>query len=110
MLHTILNPFILLLAFTTSVGVIVHDTQIDRATMFALTVPATIIGYAGLDTAIRSGDAHVHVERVSGPRHLSVLRSTLPRLQPRDDDQRYIQNKKMNFDGGTDANSLWPSV
>lgn len=109
MLNTIINPFIMLFALFTTTGVLVHDTQIDRAAMFAITVPAAIIGYAGLDTAIKSGDAHTHVERVSGPKHLNTLRATLPRIQPRDDDRRYLQNKKIYF-GGADGTSIWPSV
>ena len=83
-----------------------HDTQLDRATTVALALPvATVAMYAGVDSAIKSGDAHVHVEKASAP----AFRSAVPRLQPRDDDRRYLLNKKVYF-GGADANGLWPSV
>lgn len=109
MLHTLFNPFIITFTLATTTGVLVHDTQLDRAAMFALATPIAIIGYAGIDNAIKNGDSHTHVERVSAPKHIAAFRTNLPRLQPRDDDRRYLQNKKIYF-GGADSTGLWPST
>jgi hypothetical protein len=108
MLRTIFNPLLIGLTLFTTVGVLVHDTQLDRATTVAVALPAAVAGFA-LDTVLKSGDAHTHVERVSAPKQFSLLRATLPRVQPRDNDRVYIQHKKAYFAGG-ETTSLWPSV
>lgn len=108
MLRTIINPILLGLTLFTTVGVLVHDTQLDRATTVAVALPTVMAGFA-VDSLLKSGDGHPHVERVSGPKQFSSLRATLPRLQPRDNDRGYVQHKKVYFGGG-ETTSLWPSV
>jgi len=110
MYQALFNPLIVALTFATTFGVLVHDMKIDRATTVALALPAAIISYAAVDAGLKTGDnSHIHVERFSVTKHLSSLRSPLPRLQPRDDDLRNLSNKKVYIDG-SDAVSLWPSV
>jgi len=108
MLPTI-NTIPLVFTLLTAFGVMVHDTKIDSATSLALTAPIALVTYASVDALMKSGDSHVHVEKISGPKQLSNLKVTTPRIQPRDDDRRYIQTKKVFF-GGSDNVSLWPSV
>lgn len=108
MLQNLISPIALFISLTTSVGILMHDTQIDRATTVALALPTAVMSLAAVDTAIKFGDAHTHVER-AGIKHLSAFRTNVPRLQPRDDDFRFLQNKKSFLDG-SDSTSLWPSV
>ena len=103
------NPAPLLFTLTTMFGVLVHDTQIDKATIVAITIPAAYVSYAAVDAVNKSGDAHTHVERVSYNNRLNALRSPIQRLQPRDDDLPYMQAKKVHLGGGENT-SLWPSV
>lgn len=109
MLQTSINSLIVTFTLATSFGVLVHDTQVDRAASLALALPTALVTYAAVDTAIKYGDAHVHVERVSGPKHLSDVRNSIPRLNPRDDEHPYYLSKKMAF-GDNDSIGLWPSI
>lgn len=109
MFPLIINPLPLIFTIATTVGVLVHDMQIDRATTVALALPTALATFAAVDSLTKSGEQHVHVERANMPNQLGALRTTLPRVQPRDDDRRYIQSKKLYF-GTTDSGYLWPSV
>ena len=104
-----MNPLPLALIFTTAFGVLMHDTQLDQAAATALAPPVMLATYAAADVASKSGGDHTHVEKVSVHSQLGALRANVPRIQPRDDDRRYIQTKKVIYSGG-DANSFWPSV
>jgi len=104
----LLNPLPLIFTIATTFGVLVHDTQIDRAALVAA-VPVSFATFAAVDVLTKSGESHVHVERTHGPNTLASLRIAVPRVQPRDDDRRYIQTKKLYL-GASDAVSLWPSV
>jgi len=109
MISLLINPAALAFTVTAAFGVLVHDTQVDRATTFALAATSSFVSLAVIDAGLKSGDAHVHVERASAPRHISALRATLPRVQPRDDDRRYLQSKRLYFGTG-ESNYIWPSV
>ncbi len=109
MFPTLINPLAMTFTIATTFGVLVHDTQIDRASMLAITVPSAYISYAAVDSVNKSSEQHVHVERVSAPAHFAGMNRSTPRIQPRDDDRRYIQSKKLNF-GTMGSGYLWPSV
>ena len=97
------------LSFFTLLGVVVHDMHVDRATMAAIALPA-IVATAGAAAYISSSD-HTHVERVAFARHMTPLHSSLPKLQPpKDDERRYILNKKVYVSGGDSQGYFWPSV
>jgi hypothetical protein len=109
MLPFTINPLPLVFTFAATFGVLVHDTQIDRATTVALALPTAFATFAAVDSAIKSSEHHVHVERVSAPSNLANLRLSIPRMQPRDDDRRYVQSKKIAF-GSMDSGYIWPST
>lgn len=99
---------------TTLVGILMHDMHIDKATTVAMVAPA-VAAATGAAMAYEkvaiSQNYHTHVERASLPKVSTQFRSSLPNIQPpRDDDRRYIQNKKLMYMGGGDAVTLWPSV
>lgn len=105
MLQTFINPLLIGVTISTTFGVLVHDTQLDRAATLAI-IPAALATYAAVD--IKSDGGHNHVERVSGPK-LNALRATVPRVQPRDDNRNYLLTKS-GYAGDLDATRLWPSV
>lgn len=110
MLPLLINPLPLIFTITATFGVLVHDTQIDRATTVALTVPTAFASFVAIDSALKSGEQHVHVERVSMPQHLAALRSNLPRTISRDDDERrHINEKSIQYRSGG-GSYLWPSI
>jgi hypothetical protein len=109
MFQQIINPLALTVSVITAVGVLFHDTQMDRAAAVALALPSAVMVYAGADNAIKYTDGHTHAERTSAPSHIAGLRATLPRVQPRDDDRRHLGLKRVDA-GNLDATSLWPSV
>ncbi len=94
----------------TTLGILSHEMHIDRAATVAVTVTVAAVSVGALEKVI-SQNYHTHVERASLPKVNPAFRSSLPNIQPpRDDDRRYIQNKKLMYMGGGDAMSLWPSV
>ncbi len=107
-MSSIIKPLALLFTLATTVGVLVHDTQLDRATLAAV-VPVAFASFVAVDQVIKSSESHVHVERVHGPNTMASLRLSVARIQPRDDERRYIQSKRLYF-GTTDSGYLWPSV
>src|SRR5690606_27632027 len=95
-----LAPFFITLL--TTFGILSHEMHIDRATTIAMTVSVATISVAALDSFITQNH-HTHVERVSLPKFTSSMRSSLPNTQPpRDDDRKYVQNRKLMFMGGGD--------
>jgi len=106
-MNNLINPITIALTVATAFGIFTHDTQLDRATAIAIATPATIAAYAAADASIKSSD-HTHVEKVTIHRHLGSIRMNVPRIQPRDDDRRYVLTKKIML--GSDTTSLWPSV
>ena len=91
----------------TSVGVLAHDTQVDKAAVVAFTAPAALAAFALADIASKSHE-HVHVEKVSSSSNLGYSRF-VPKVPPREENRRYIQEKKLAIIDG-DAKTIWPSV
>ena len=104
MLPLLINPMPLIFTLATTFGVLVHDTQVDRAASFAVAVPVAFASFAAIDSAIKSTD-HVQVERAMIP-HISV---GISRTQPRDDERHYVQSKKLYF-GSEGSGYFWPSI
>ncbi len=110
MFPLLINPLPLLLTLTTSFSVLIHDTQIDRATTTALVLPVSLATLGAADISLKLNDPQVHPEKVSVANTIRQLRSTQPRLHVRDDkDRQYISVKKFVSDGmGSEYH--WPSV
>jgi hypothetical protein len=99
-----LAPIIFILAVVT--GVLLHDMRLDKAATVALALPAVLATYTA--THMISGSEHVHVERVAFSNQSRVFHSTLPKITPRNNENNYIQPKKLSASGTN--TSLWPSV
>ena len=102
MFPLLLNPLPILLTLTTSFGVLLHDTQIDRAATTALALPATIAAFGAADVVLKLNDPHTHIDRFS-------FATNVPRTPARDDDKKYISVKKYVSDG-MGSQYHWPSV
>lgn len=109
MLPLLKNPLTLAIVLSTSLGILTHDTQLDKAAVLAVAVPATFSALYMADAFSHSSD-HVHVERASAD-NKGAARMGFPKTQTRDDDHKYVQEKKSNYNGGNgDDYILWPSV
>lgn len=103
MLPLAINPLPLVLTLATSFGVLVHDTQVDRAASFAIVLPAIVATYGAADISLKLSDLHVHTERVS-------FSAGQPSMQPRsNDDKKYIVTKRYSVNAFGSEYS-WPSV
>ncbi|HEY8886499.1 MAG TPA: hypothetical protein VIM31_03310 [Candidatus Microsaccharimonas sp.] len=104
----IINPLPFVFIVATAFGVVMHDTQVDHAASVAIVTPANFSDFAVADAASKSNE-HVHVERVAVSNQGSATHhENVPKTQPRDDHNRYVQVKKHVMSGGD--NGLWPSV
>ena len=105
--------FSIVLVFATTFGIVMHDMHIDKATVYAVSPLLNTTNTSDelkLDKEI-SHVYHTHVEKASAPRATSVFHSTLPKIkQSRNDSKRYNDVKKLDFIGGGNAVSLWPSI
>ncbi len=107
---TFLKPSLAALAVVAGFGILVHDMHLDRMATVAIGVPAALATYGLVDNLLKKSD-HTHVERAAFAKHtVTSMRANLPKVQPRDDDRRYIQSKKVFMTGGGELYSLWPSV
>ena len=99
-----LAPIVFTLAVAT--GVLLHDVHLDKVASVAFAVPAALATYGAAHMV--SGSEHTHVERVSFSNQSKVFHSTLPKITPRNNENNYIQPKKLSAFGNNA--SLWPSV
>lgn len=105
-----IKPASIALVFITATGILLHDMNIDKAAKVAL-MPA-LVASAGAVNMMAAKIDHVHVERASAPKQAMIFNSSLPKFHPpKDDDRRYVQNKKhLSLSGGGAQSTLWPSV
>lgn len=109
-MQTTTTPPVIALFIATALGAITHDTHLDQIATAALATASTAAIAHAADSL--KGSDHTHVERAAFARTVttSSSRGTLPKVQPKDDDRKYIQNRKLALDGGDMTASLWPSV
>lgn len=106
----LINPIPLLLTLSAAFGVLIHDTQVDRAASTILSTPSAIVSSGEQGIFSRMNDLHVHSERVSVSQDVDELKTSQPRVQPRDgDDKKYVVQKKssLNLYG---SEYSWPSI
>lgn len=87
----LLNALFGLTGLSVGLGILVHDTAVDKAAVTALTLPALFASYEG--SKLFGNNPHTHSERSSlyqAVRDLKAGTGTA-RLQPRmTDDRRYV--------------------
>jgi len=90
----ILSPLAILVSLTTATGIFVHDTNIDKAASKILSLPSTLESIdSGMAAARLGNDPHNHVEQVSFSQVVRDLGSAGPRIQPRQEDKKYVAQK-----------------
>lgn len=110
MFQLLINPIPILLIIGTAFGVLLHDSQIDRAMVTAVTIPVTTSVYGPSEATIKLSDVQPHSEQVSATENIRNLNDSQPTIQPRaNDDKRYVVQKKASFQvAGSDYS--WPSI
>lgn len=103
----LLNPLPFVFIFATAFGVMMHDTKVDKAASVAIVTPITATSNYAVEDVSKSSD-HIHVERVSVTGGSATHHENVPKTQPRNDHNKYLQVKKLATSGG--GNGLWPSV
>jgi hypothetical protein len=100
---SLVNLFPVLLTFSAALGVFMHDSQLDRATVTAFNAPVI----TAVDTSVnvpKFSDFHTHTESSS-----EQLQVNQPTAQPRSEDKKYIVSKKLvSNSAGSDYS--WPSI
>jgi hypothetical protein len=93
MFTSFLNPLAIIMSLSTLLGVLVHDTRIDKVTSVALTAPALTSSYDANTKGISfATDLHTHVERTSVGHAIDFSGHNLL-VKPRDDDKKYATPK-----------------
>lgn len=92
-LATILNSLAVLMSLTTATGIVVHDTHIDGASSALLSLPSVAGNTDDTPASRLTSDLHTHIERLSFSQAVRNLQGTSPRLQPRNEDKKYAQQK-----------------
>lgn len=109
-MHPIIKPVAFLLTVIGTTGLLVHDMHVDRMTAVAIATPVALSTYGIVDNMLKKSD-HTHVDRAGFDKMFGTsMRTSNPKVRPRDEGHRYIQNKKVLVAGGGESNSLWPSV
>lgn len=86
---------LVVLSASTAIGVLVHDTHMDKAAAIAFTFPLAAIGFDGASgkASDLSGTSHTHIERASLSQLVQDLKGANPRITPRDTDRKYMLPK-----------------
>ena len=94
MLELIISPLAVALSLSTSFGVFIHETKVDKLTAsFSIVSPAAVAHHA---SALLEGMPHTHIERGSINTTSGELRTQVPSTTPRrDQDEKYRLEKKV---------------
>lgn len=89
---TIINQFAIMLSLSTATGVVIHDTKVDKA--FVSTVYSSAASKTAAPTnLVKMNDLHTHVERGSIAQFVHEMKSSAPRINPRDDVKKHMTQK-----------------
>lgn len=97
MFQIIISPLAVLISLSTSAGVVIHETKVDKVATLAIVTPAKAakkIADNGL--SLLDGMPHTHSEGGSLTSASRELRTQSPSLTPRrDKDEKYRLQKKV---------------
>lgn len=95
----------ILLALSTGLGVLVHDTQLDMAASTVMARQASADAVRANNNSVKFSDYHLHTDR----QQLKEMRSSEARNAPRTSEERkYAIGKRVSVSsGGLDY--AWPS-
>lgn len=101
----------ILMTIAMVLGIVAHDTNIDRAATLAIALPAiAVVGYGAIESIANLGEqqVHTHVEQVSF-NNFGSYTSAMPRLMPRDDENTNGRKRKL-YASDADSEYHWPSI
>lgn len=107
-MNLILRITAVLVSAVGTAGILIHDVHVDRMALVAFSAAGAIATYSVADNLLQKSD-HTHVHGATFDKQPGG-KSVAQKNRVRDDNRRYIQNKKVLFTGGGEQNSLWPSV
>jgi len=93
MLSSFINPILITLSLSTATGVFLHDTRVDKATAIGFTAPVVNSAAEASPKLVSISDLHTHSERVSLSQALQDLKGQNPRIQPRNEEKKYLLQK-----------------
>ncbi len=97
MMHITISPLVqrsaIALALITALGILVHETKIDKATAISIAIPAALASITGIPKL--AGEGHNHVERASMANAARYMNGGTPRIQPRDDNKKFTLQKNV---------------
>ncbi len=99
-LSLFITPLSVFLSLSTSTGIFVHDTRIDKATLTVLSAPSASPSYQAANTKLVNfaTDAHTHVERHSLSQSLHEARGDNTRIPPRvNSEKKYVSQKNLGL-------------
>lgn len=107
-LQTIINTLIMTFSLSTATSLLLHDTNVDKATITALTASYN----NSSSTPTKPGnDPHTHSERSSLYQAIRDIHASQPRIQPqRQGDKRYVLGKPSTRGHHPFDNSTLPIV
>lgn len=111
MLLELISPLTIpiVISLTAVFGVFVHDTQINKALITAVSSPAVSSDYRSEPLKLPTVEQHIHSESTSFT-GTSSLNSQQPATQPRNlDDKKYVAGRRLM--GNSPGNEYsWPSI
>jgi len=98
---TIIQRSAIILALLTALGILIHDTKMDKATSLLFAVPAAL-AFGAIPHLASEG--HNHIERGAFGKASRDAHNGMPRIQPRNDHKKYALQKRVSrgvhaFDG-----------
>jgi len=93
MLSSLINPILIALSLSTATGIFLHDTRLDKATTLGMATPTVMAPYQANTKLVSENDLHTHSERASFSQAVQDLKSPNPRIQPRNDEKKYLLQK-----------------
>jgi hypothetical protein len=87
----------IIFSLNTALGILVHDTRIDKAATTAVALPVVVASYE-LNNQLGGlmGDSHTHVERSMVARVTNDFTGRTPQINPRFEDKRYSLPKSVS--------------
>ena len=97
MFQIIISPLAVILSLSTSAGVVIHETKVDKVASLALAAPeAAAKKVATQGAALLDNMPHTHADGISLGSASRELKTQSPSLTPRrDKDEKYRLQKKV---------------
>lgn len=93
MFATTIKPLALAFTIATGLGVLIHDTHLDKASKVALSAPIVIASYGLAHSVDLKGTEHTHTETMA--ENLKRMVAGQPRIHTRfADEKKYVTPKK----------------